>query len=255
VSAATRELGIERTDARRAIKIAALTPEAKQAALTLRLDNNRSALLGAARQPTKDEQICNLRNRAAKRASTTAQSKALKEDDGATRLLPDAHRSQLTRLMQSVLSTPEGPDNGDYGELIGELRFWADKLEKMGGAAGPRMHLLTALDEFRRAFIDRVSLPPDRRWDYEEAKASLASMGDVSARDRTRRALSILGSVDPQLIWDELGLDRMLRPATILYSIINSAAARRMGRGLPVERRNKLVGLGYLFDDRMTASE
>lgn len=78
VSAATRELGLERTEARRAIKIDALAPEAKTEAKVLRLDDNQSALLRAARQPNKEEQLRSLREQAAERQRRrrTAQSPA-----------------------------------------------------------------------------------------------------------------------------------------------------------------------------------
>lgn len=51
VSSAARELGIEKEDARRAVKVASLTEEAKETARELKLDDNRSALLAAAAKP------------------------------------------------------------------------------------------------------------------------------------------------------------------------------------------------------------
>jgi ParB-like chromosome segregation protein Spo0J len=51
IRAASRELGIDRDDARRALKVASLTEEAKEAAKEVGLDDNRSALLKAAEQP------------------------------------------------------------------------------------------------------------------------------------------------------------------------------------------------------------
>src|SRR5690606_29992345 len=53
-SEASRELGVDRRDVRRAVKVASLTPEAKEAARELKLDDNRSALLAAAKvEPEK----------------------------------------------------------------------------------------------------------------------------------------------------------------------------------------------------------
>ena len=57
INAASRELGIERTDAQRAIKVASLSEEAKEAARNIGLDNNRSALLNAAKQPNAAAQV------------------------------------------------------------------------------------------------------------------------------------------------------------------------------------------------------
>jgi ParB family chromosome partitioning protein len=57
LSDAARELGIERTDAHRAIKVAALSPEAKAAAVETGLDDNRSALLEAAKEKEPEKQV------------------------------------------------------------------------------------------------------------------------------------------------------------------------------------------------------
>ncbi|HEX3862536.1 MAG TPA: hypothetical protein VHY35_12655 [Stellaceae bacterium] len=52
INAAARELGIERTDAQRATKIDDLDESAKAEAKALKLDDNQSALLAAAKAPT-----------------------------------------------------------------------------------------------------------------------------------------------------------------------------------------------------------
>lgn len=51
INAAARELGVERTATQRAVKVASLSDEAKQVARDTGLDDNRSVLLAAARQP------------------------------------------------------------------------------------------------------------------------------------------------------------------------------------------------------------
>lgn len=60
VRAAAREIGVDREDARRATKVAAITPEAKQAARDAGLDDNRSALLAAARETTTEAQVAKI---------------------------------------------------------------------------------------------------------------------------------------------------------------------------------------------------
>jgi ParB family chromosome partitioning protein len=52
IRAAQRELGIQKNDASRAIKVASLSQDAKQAAIEAGLDDNRTALLAAAKEPT-----------------------------------------------------------------------------------------------------------------------------------------------------------------------------------------------------------
>jgi ParB-like chromosome segregation protein Spo0J len=61
VRAAARELGINREDARRAVAVASLSPEAKGAAIEAGLDDNRTALLAAAKEPTPERQVAKVK--------------------------------------------------------------------------------------------------------------------------------------------------------------------------------------------------
>ena len=63
VNAAARELGVEKMDAHRAVKVASLSEEAKDAARETGLDNNRSALLDAAGKSTVAEQVAEIHRR------------------------------------------------------------------------------------------------------------------------------------------------------------------------------------------------
>lgn len=63
VNAAARELGVGKTDAHSAVKVAAMSNEAKDAARETGLDNNRSALLDAASKPTVAEQVAEIHRR------------------------------------------------------------------------------------------------------------------------------------------------------------------------------------------------
>jgi ParB family chromosome partitioning protein len=69
VSGAARDLGIERTEARRAVKIDALAPEAKAEAVALGLDDNQRALLKAADEPDAEAQVKSLQDHAAAKAA------------------------------------------------------------------------------------------------------------------------------------------------------------------------------------------
>ena len=57
VRAAARELGVNREDARRAVKVDGLAPEAKAAAREAGLDDNRAAMLRAASEPSPAAQL------------------------------------------------------------------------------------------------------------------------------------------------------------------------------------------------------
>lgn len=59
-NAAARDLGIDRDDAHRAVKVASLSDEAKDAAREAGLDNNRSALLAAAKEETPAAQVAKI---------------------------------------------------------------------------------------------------------------------------------------------------------------------------------------------------
>lgn len=72
VRAASREIGISESDARRAVKVANLSPEAKQAARETGLDNNQSAMLAAAKQPTPQAQVQAIQQHHAQRAGGVA---------------------------------------------------------------------------------------------------------------------------------------------------------------------------------------
>jgi ParB family chromosome partitioning protein len=60
IKAAVRELGIERTDVQRAVKVASIASEAKSAARAAGLDDNRSALLAAAKEATPEAQVAKI---------------------------------------------------------------------------------------------------------------------------------------------------------------------------------------------------
>ena len=69
INSASRELGIERTQAQRAMKVASLPEEAKQAAREVGLDNNHSALLEASKSP---DPVATIKERSARKAARKA---------------------------------------------------------------------------------------------------------------------------------------------------------------------------------------
>jgi ParB family chromosome partitioning protein len=91
IRAAAKELGIDKDAAHRAIKIAALTPEAKATAIEVGLDDNQSALLQAAKA-APEEQPAILRTIAAVKEET---KRTLKEKP-APAPMPDDEFPQWT---------------------------------------------------------------------------------------------------------------------------------------------------------------
>jgi ParB family chromosome partitioning protein len=79
INAAARELGIDKDDAYRAVKVAGLSDEAQQEAVKLGLDDNRSALLKAAEQPDAKSQAQALRDHNVSKVTKAA--KKLKKEE------------------------------------------------------------------------------------------------------------------------------------------------------------------------------
>ena len=67
-----RELGIDKDDALRAVKVASISTEAKQAARDVGLDDNRSALLTVAKETTPEAQVARVGEIAAAKSQSSS---------------------------------------------------------------------------------------------------------------------------------------------------------------------------------------
>lgn len=125
INEAVRELGIERTEAQRAVKVASISEQAKQAAISAHLDNNQSALLKiAASQPA--EQVEKVRQLAAER---------------------DARRASRSTVTVPLAADPISDEDAVEKQLAKLIAAW--------NAAGP---------EARQRFRDQLDAPiMDRR--------------------------------------------------------------------------------------------
>lgn len=121
---AAKEIGVNREDARRAVKVAKLSDEAKAVAKEVGLDDNRTALLEAAAKPTVGEQVAALREREIRRGM---QEKII-----------------AARAQKSV--SPAPPPLND----IETLEQWLSQIMRLWNRA-PR--------EWREAFMERVDTP------------------------------------------------------------------------------------------------
>lgn len=125
IKAAVRDLGIKRDEAQRAVKVASISEQAKQAAISAHLDNNQSALLKiAASQPA--EQVEKVRQLAAER---------------------DARRASRSTVTVPLAADPISDEDAVEKQLA--------KLNAAWNAAGP---------EARQRFRDQLDAPVmDRR--------------------------------------------------------------------------------------------
>ena len=85
ISAASRELGIDRDDARRAVQVSSLSDEAKETAVELGFDNNRSVLLAA--KSADEGDVAFLRSEHARREAEKARKDAEKANKDTDRVI------------------------------------------------------------------------------------------------------------------------------------------------------------------------
>lgn len=90
-----RDLGIKTTDAHSAIKVASLSEEAKEAARSANLDDNRSALLAAANEDTPEKQVAKISQIA---AAKIARPQRIADDPLNN---PEATERQVVALMSA----------------------------------------------------------------------------------------------------------------------------------------------------------
>lgn len=82
VRKAARELDLSEPEARRSIKVASLSPEAKDVAREVGLDDNQSALLAAARESEPRKQVAFLRSKPTERRQALPKVASLAAKDG-----------------------------------------------------------------------------------------------------------------------------------------------------------------------------
>jgi ParB-like chromosome segregation protein Spo0J len=136
VRAASRDLGIDRDAASRAIKVASLSDEAKDAAREHGLDDNRTALLEAARETESAAQVAKIVERATRIAVPEAvseiEAESYHECGGTGEVINEANQNKpaspdemsevetlkfVDDMNRAVLMTEEGISNGTQKDL------------------------------------------------------------------------------------------------------------------------------------------
>lgn len=160
VNAAARELGVSKADAHRAVKVANLSPEAKEVARTAGLDDNRSALLEAAKEFDAQEQVNALKERMAKQKEERAAKR--REEKRRPRVNEIIHAwihatqkqrrdfalSYRTEIMRAQQSAGLAGPAADHAEAV---RLAADRAEDRSQSTATTDDGLDIPVEFRRA--------------------------------------------------------------------------------------------------------
>lgn len=108
VNAASRELGVNREDARRAVKVASLPDEVQQAAVAHGLDDNRTALLAIAKEATPEAQLAKIEEIVTKKASPKPKPMSQEDRDDQlfwelwARFGPEKRRAYAAKIQASI---------------------------------------------------------------------------------------------------------------------------------------------------------
>jgi ParB-like chromosome segregation protein Spo0J len=160
IRAAARELGIERTDAQRSIKIASITPGAKEAAREAGMDDNQCKLLkvagrspeqqvdkvveiaSGARRPPGRRQVEKKRRQATKQAPRDSQRRSQAELDAAITSMAVLVLELPEPSVRSFVEKADAVPLASIGQLVSAMRalrpeqFEADH-DQAGDAAAP----------------------------------------------------------------------------------------------------------------------
>jgi ParB-like chromosome segregation protein Spo0J len=117
-----RELNIPEQTVRRAYQTASLSPEAQEVAIETGLDDNRTALLEAAKSHTPEAQTATIRRLAERKASTAETDTPVSPKPASLRNLEYISAGELSRWIKET--TPN-----DRAHVIRVLRMTADILE------------------------------------------------------------------------------------------------------------------------------
>ena len=109
VNAAARDLNISKPDAHRAVKVASLSDEAKEAAREVGLDNNRSVLLTASKEEDPAKQVEVIKQKAERKSLKQQVADATLEARGAKASADDFNR-QLQELRKELAKLRDAND-------------------------------------------------------------------------------------------------------------------------------------------------
>jgi hypothetical protein len=131
IRAASRDLGMDRDAANRAIKVAALSDEAKDAAREHGLDDNRTALLEAARETEPAAQVAKIMERA------THQPSAAKAQIDASNTKDSGDAQAMPISTASHASNSHADPDDDDDEFIADEEEGDEEVEDIIGDLGP----------------------------------------------------------------------------------------------------------------------
>ena len=237
VSAASRALGLSEPDARRAVKVAGLSPEAKTAATEVGLDGNRSALLAAAKESDPAKQVEALRAWQARPTSSPPPTGEIFQSRPPSALLEIANLKQRTQTLEA-----------ENVALRAELAARQAQLEAVQPPRRPELWSISTPERGAKATNSEWThalelLKPERllRVASEkfllELKALLAVAPKVEKRSLPAlvATISVLPDKDITALWNAIGRERSLRTVPAHWHI----AAADDGLDIPTELRRE----------------
>jgi ParB-like chromosome segregation protein Spo0J len=170
INAAARELGVERTEAQRAVKVASISEQAKQAAIEEGLDNNQSALLIIAKEKEPAKQVAKVLSLSAERDRKAKQRREqprrfdapITPVERSTSLDSPEEQEALSKLPPEVQARLKARAGfGEYVSAIAETHI--RKINRSDEDHGPRLtHAETLWHRACDAFLDLYTNDRDR---------------------------------------------------------------------------------------------
>lgn len=170
INAASRDLGIDRTEAQRAVKVASISADAKAAAIEEGLDNNQSALLAVAKEKEPAKQVAKVLSLSAERDRKAKQRREqpkrfdapITPVERSTSLDSPEEQEALAKLPPEVQARLKARAGfGEYVSAIAETHI--RKINRSDEDHGPRLtHAETLWHRACDAFLDLYTNDRDR---------------------------------------------------------------------------------------------
>ena len=128
VNEAARELGLSQGQAHRAVKVAAIAPEAKAAAKDAGLDDNQSALLKVAKEPTAEAQVAKVNEITTEKTEKKIPKPRQSREQGKEEAMADAF-NLIESLVTSLLNRIKPATEEERREIFKLVHQKIDDLE------------------------------------------------------------------------------------------------------------------------------
>ena len=137
VAKASRDLGIDRSEVNRSVRIASITPEAREAARAVGLDDNQSALLKVASAPSEKQVETVEKIVKAKAPKAAKDPRAKNEREAAEIILRHVPSNEIELLLRLMADSRPGPLRSAVRQAVERRRKAASEAAEQPPAVEP----------------------------------------------------------------------------------------------------------------------